>query len=128
MDLRMTRQTPARDKTLVRETAISQCARRLQVIRMTHMRVTLLAKERNGCHQQRVLIGAVRRVAVKTGISHWRMLEKKRTTLFRMTLVTSLIDRGSFHQHRIERAMRIVTVRTCHQTFRQGHVGASIEL
>lgn len=66
MHLRMTRQAAAPYQALIRELPIGQATGKLQVIGMAYVRVALLAQERHRSHQQGMLIGTMRRVAIQT--------------------------------------------------------------
>ncbi len=60
-------------------------------------RVTVLAQHGGPRRQQRHLVRAVRRVAVRAVVDNRRMLPQKGTALFRMARVAGLVNRVLHH-------------------------------
>ena len=84
--------------------------------------VALLAEEGPRGHQQLVLVGPVRCVAVGAVLAHRRMLPQERTALLGMAGEAELIDRLGTEHRLARRTMRVVTVVAGHFAFRQGHM------
>ena len=66
------------------------------------VRMALLAQERHRRHEQRVLVRAVRRVAVEAAVAHRRVLEQERSALLGVALVAVLVDGVGLEQRRRE--------------------------
>jgi hypothetical protein len=124
----VTREASPAQHSLIRMQTGTQGLARLQVVRVQEIRMTLLAEERNRRDQKRVLVGAMRSMAIEAFLAHRRMLEQEGPALFRMTLVARLIDLIRFQQRACQGAVRIVAVVAAHLTFRQRHVRTPVEL
>ena len=128
MDVGMTGEAASPHDAFIRIRAGSQGLPRLQVVRVHEIGVALLAQEGNRRDQQRILIRAVRRVAVEAILAYRWMLEQERTALLGMALIARLVDRIGLEQRAGQCAVRIVAVVAAHLPFRQRHMRAAIEL
>lgn len=86
---------------------------------MPGRRMTLLAKQWRPVDQQIGIHRTMRLMAIQAVFLDRRMLPQERTPLRRMALVTGLVDRVLFQQHRTEGTVRIVAGAT--GQLRRGH-------
>ena len=128
MNIRVTGEAASPHDALIRSRPRAQGLPRLQVVRVQKIRMTLLTQEGNRRDQQRVLIRAMRRVAIEAVLANGRMLEQERSALLRMALVAGLVDRIGLEQRIGQGAMRIMAVIAAHLPFGQRHVRSAIEL
>ena len=128
MNVRVAGEAASPHDAFIRIRAGSQGLPRLQVVRVNEIGVALLAQEGNRRDQQRILIRAVRRVAIEAVLADGCMLEQERTALLGMALIARLVDRIGLEQRAGQGAMRIMAVVATHLPFGQRHMRAPIEL
>ena len=124
----MTRETAATEHTHVGMQSAAQRLLGLQVVGMQDVGVALLTQEGNGRQQQRVLIRAMRRMAIQAVLANRGVFEQKRAALLGVALVARLVDRVRFQEGAGKRSERIVAVIAAHLALGERHVRAAVEL
>ena len=81
------------------------------------LNMTLLAEHRRTLAQQADVVRAVRFMTVRTVFSDRRMLEKIRSAIFRMTVVTGFVNAAGAHHFFADRTVRFMAGRAGNALF-----------
>src|SRR5258706_15479621 len=95
---------------------------------MAVLSVTALAQYRTRGDQELLVVGAVRRMAIKTTVPHGRVLEEEGSALLGMTGKADFIHAVGLHQRLGRAAVRIMAVDPGHLVFQERHVRSPREL
>ena len=117
MNLGMTILTTASHHADIRPTACRELSPRKQIVHMVDIGMALLAQHRPRRHQQFFMVRTMGCMTMHAIILHRRMLKQKRPTLFRVALITGLVNSIGFQQGPGNTPMRVMTVDTSYFSF-----------
>lgn len=95
---------------------------------MPRIQMTRLAEPRSILRQKLFVIRTMRLMAVQAIFANRWVLPQERPAFFRMAFIALLVYRICDDHFRRERAVRIVTARTCHEPFANRMVGRPLDL